>query len=1047
MTSESWEQIKQIFEAALELPASARARFVREACDGNNIMHEEVCKLLAADERAGSFLENQTIENIDQTPDLHLLSSGDVIGGRFEIIRFLGCGGMGDVYEARDLDLNDHLALKAIRPEIANDESILARFKREIQLARRVTHPNVCRIFDLGHHEPEGGSDPGITFLTMELLAGETLAQRMRRKGRLTTEEAFPLVRDMAEGIAAAHDVGVIHRDFKPSNVILVAPSGTQGIDDGKTPRAVITDFGLARSIAPEITATGLTHSVTGAGDLIGTIAYMAPEQLEGRELSAATDIYALGLVIYEMVTNQRPYSDGVLKRLTAPPLSPCAHIPGLELNWELAILRCLQIDPAARFQSTRELVASLNFNADEVDFSRGISRPQDRHPVHSFPSIFNRSGIKILLLLVFFLSLSLIILRHYVWSPTSLSFADQDRILVTDFDNQTGEKIFDRVVGDLVVQSLRQSNYVSVVSRLDSIEAAKRTTAKEVDRIDATLGRQICLRENYHAMITGAILKTGTTYRLEIAVADPRNGSTVIADSESMRSPEELYGAVDRLTGRLRRHLGESLARIEKRNRPLAQVTTPSLEALQRYSLAVDLCGDREFLRCIALAKDAVDLDPNFAMAHALLARAYDQSGNSKESHEEFQLARAGLDRAGERERHLILAMDYLSQGLDEKSMEEYQHLLDIYPDDVDALRGLSETAFWTGRITDAVNAQRRALQLNPSDPAEYDALMMLLIRTSQFEQALVVYEQARSHHLYGANLRFAAGLAAWGQGDLQTAQHAFELLREETSDYWKVVAQLYLGRLLTYEGRMREASQALRSGRLLVERPEWEDWIAVFQYLIAQTEVIRGRKASARTESHKLWKAAKEDPTPENLQRAGRLAIEVGDLESAEEFNKIMEQRFAAQKDAFTQAHFYNLLGDVNLARRRTVAAIENQERALTFHKDFVAYLSLGKACNEIKNWKCSIEAYKNYLQLKGEVLRDDFPADWVIAHYQLATAFVNSGNLEEGSHYYNSFLQLFSAADPDLPLLADARKKFRSLGEQSTEIGASTKGTYVP
>jgi eukaryotic-like serine/threonine-protein kinase len=350
------ELIKKIFLAALAQERERRPSFLAKACAGQDSVRREVEALLAGYERAGGVLEQTTLAVDTPTREAGrpTFSPQDVISGRFKVIRFIGKGGMGEVYEAQDLELRVRVALKAIRPEISSDPVTISRFRHEIQLARKVTHPNVCRIFDLGRHRLSSGVE--ITFLTMELLEGETLAAHLRRQVRLATEEALLLVEQMAEALAAAHAARVIHRDFKPSNVILV-PSDT------KT-RAVVTDFGLARALEPMGSET-ISGLLTTPEQLVGTPPYMAPEQLEGSEATPATDLYALGLVMYEMVTGKLPFSSRsglgqILWRLKGLPPSPRVHSPDLDPRWESAIMRCLQTAPASRFQDAGEVMRAL---------------------------------------------------------------------------------------------------------------------------------------------------------------------------------------------------------------------------------------------------------------------------------------------------------------------------------------------------------------------------------------------------------------------------------------------------------------------------------------------------------------------------------------------------------------------------------------------------------------------------------------------------------------------------------------------------------------
>jgi len=331
------ERIYEIFAAAIRLPSENRATFLNEACAGDVTVQADVERLLAADAGTASM--------VYVSSGLPQFLPGKELAGRFRIARFIASGGMSDVYEVEDMQLGEHVALKTIRPEMIGDARALSRFKREIQYAKRVTHPNVCRIHDLGSHR-EGEFE--ILFLTMELLDGDTLAARLRAAGRISTEEALPILIQMADALAAAHDVGIIHRDFKTSNVMLA----------GAARGAVVTDFGLARS-----SGIGDDPSLTDAGMVVGTPAYMAPEQLMHGELTPATDIYALGLVMYEMFTGRKPF-DSAMKRLCEAPADPAELTPGLDPRWGSVILRCLERDPAQRFQSAKEVARALTIQA-----------------------------------------------------------------------------------------------------------------------------------------------------------------------------------------------------------------------------------------------------------------------------------------------------------------------------------------------------------------------------------------------------------------------------------------------------------------------------------------------------------------------------------------------------------------------------------------------------------------------------------------------------------------------------------------------------------
>lgn len=357
MTPARWREVKELYFGALDQPVEQRSAWLAERCQDDAALRAEIEQLLANGDGSAA---------IDNPPARGFLASwatgpalrdGQLLGGRFEIVKHLGSGGMGDVYEAIDRDLGTHVAVKLIRGAVAGDPNALARFRREIALARQVTHRSVCRVFDFFPAGEHNDSD----FLTMELLHGETLADKLRRDGPMTLDQALPLLRQIATGLDAAHSAGVLHRDLKGSNIFLVASSGG--------PRAVLMDFGLARSSAGNDTVS------TGSAWAAGTPAYMSPEQLEGNELGPASDIYSLGVVMYEMATGRAPHEGHsplqiAVRRLKESPRAPRELTPSIDSRWESAILKCLAQSPKDRFANGAALIESLESPAPIVTWT-----------------------------------------------------------------------------------------------------------------------------------------------------------------------------------------------------------------------------------------------------------------------------------------------------------------------------------------------------------------------------------------------------------------------------------------------------------------------------------------------------------------------------------------------------------------------------------------------------------------------------------------------------------------------------------------------------
>ena len=361
---QQWDRIKQLYESALEHVPASRGEFLQHAED-DPIVRDEVLRLLGEYENLGDFLSAPPFQTGSVSPadTQRRFAPGQVLTERFRVSRFIAAGGMGEVYEAEDLTLKENVAIKTIRPEVMQQNNALARFKREVQLARKVTHRNICRVFDLFWHRVLiKDTDDTIFFVSMELLQGEPLSDLIRRTGRLHPEHALPLIEQIADGLEAAHRAGIVHRDLKPGNVMLVSESGN-GL------RCVITDFGLAFRTDSDANRTA---DLTASQGVLGTPAYMSPEQIEGKEVTKQTDIYALGLVIYEMVTGKPAFPAdtplaSIAKKLSDSPVPPKQFAPELTDSWEQTIKRCLQIGPADRYPSALEVAKALSRQPLEV--------------------------------------------------------------------------------------------------------------------------------------------------------------------------------------------------------------------------------------------------------------------------------------------------------------------------------------------------------------------------------------------------------------------------------------------------------------------------------------------------------------------------------------------------------------------------------------------------------------------------------------------------------------------------------------------------------
>jgi eukaryotic-like serine/threonine-protein kinase len=955
----------------------------------------------------------------------------DLVGtelGRFRICEHLGGGGGGEVFLAEDTALKRKVALKKIGSRPGSQGTSHHRLWKEAELASRLDDPHIAAVYDVIEHGDE-------LFVVMEYVQGETLRKRLSRS--MTVEEFLPIAIQCASAIAAAHRVGLVHRDIKPENIMLT-PEG----------RVKVLDFGLACELP---TADARTRSDTSVAGFSGTLFYMAPEAVEQRKADARTDIFSLGVVFYEALAAKNPfYRSGFLAVCEAilhddpPPLRE--QNGSVPKDLESIILRMMRKKPDERYFSAADVRSDLEA------VQRGLTLPGAETPVGS-----SRVPLRKYLGAVILAAILAGGIGAGVWEanrqPRAPILNEHGTLLLGDFENYTGQKILDGTVTEAVRESLEQSRYIGLVTRSQVVEAELRMGRGQVPTLDRELGREICQRENFRALLTGRIANYGSRFRVTAQVVDPWRGDTILVEEASFNSPADLYPAVDEVTQRLRRHLGESLTQVQENAQPLQRVTTTSLEALQRYSRAMEYYAAGDLKSFVPLANGAIELDPNFAMAHFYLGSAYDALGKNELGEEQLALALRSLERVTERERHLILGSEYDHQGIYEKGAEEYRVITELYPGDVEAHRALANSSADAGNVDEAISAAQRALDLDPHQALSYQRVIWLLVQVNKFPAALATYESAGKQGMKSPLLHWGAGLAYWGEDDLEASQGEFEKLRAAGGEYEQNLASLYLARVLIYQGRLREGTDALRAGLILDEKTGSEGWSLVRRYLLAKALRAEGDDEGARKEAALLERSALEERRPlmrwaqgEEMRRAGAVAVEQGDLSTARQILAHMGTLPSLNQSGFTRSCFYNLQGLVESAAARADSAIESERQALLFFPGHEPYRALGDEYAARKEWQSAAQAYGQYLQFKGEILRDDSPSDWVLAHLSLARALTHQGDTARALNEYDEFLRLWANADAGIPVIREARRE-RERVRAAIDGNSSSSGGIKP
>jgi serine/threonine protein kinase/tetratricopeptide (TPR) repeat protein len=688
MDQQRWKKIKDIFNAALEVPASERNRFVCTASDGDRELESETIRLLMADEHAGSYLQSPPIPgNGLETPSSpSLVQVGDILCHRFRIDRPIGEGGMGHVFEAWDSVLRVRVALKAIRPEIANHPASLSRFRQEVLTARSISHPNVCRTFDI-ELERVGNSVTGVPqnliFLTMEFLEGETLAERITRTGPLPKEEAIAISRQIACGLICAHDHGIVHGDIKPANVMLVR-HGHPVSDPKYAPstdlRVVITDFGLAR-IDPLFSRNGFS---TATGSILagGTLAYMAPEQLEGKTISTATDIYAFGLVLLEMVTGQRAFSSsnelaGIAQRLIQPVAVPPTLISALPTLWRNVIEGCLRSKPSERFKNVAEVNSVLEGpRAGFLMVNRTLLARSLAVPAWSFSRLSGAVGVLAIIMALFVGGLRL------YQSRTDSKIASGALIYLPEVRNRTGEKSFDNLTR-LIQGGMAQSAQVNLLDPGRVGDILQQMTKSPDIAIDPVTARDIAMRAGAVRVVFADVRGSKGDYELDIDIQQPdntplhyRNHWTerfawhAAADSNTI--PPELLTAIRMASNWIRHEVGESANDVATLDAPPEDVTTDNWQALAAYAKAETLSATGQKENALIALQNAVRIDPEFALAYARMGDLNVSLGRTQEGFRAYALAlKTDFDRRLTRKELDRIRGIYASDSWDYQSAE----------------------------------------------------------------------------------------------------------------------------------------------------------------------------------------------------------------------------------------------------------------------------------------------------------------------------------------------------------------------------------------
>lgn len=923
------------------------------------------------------------------------LVPGSLLANRYEILQMLGEGGMGTVYKARDRELDRLLAVKVIRPELAGNPKILARFKQELILARQVTHKNVIRIYDLGVAE-------GLKFITMEFIEGRDLASLLQER-RPTHDESLRIVRQVARALEAAHAEGVVHRDLKPQNIMI----------DGRG-RVSVMDFGLARSVE--------MHGMTQTGMLMGTPTYMSPEQAQGRRVDARSDLFSLGIIFYEMLTGQVPFQAdtvlaSLLKRTQEPAPPPRQVDPSVPEALNAVVVKCLAIDPDQRYQSTTEVVRDLDTLAgDTPGASLMVSMPG---LVAAPPASKTWRWVAVGLgALVLVMVIAAVLLRdRFLSQPATPRKAVT--LIVADFSNATGDPVFDGTLEPMFTLAMEGASFINSVRRDQALRIAAQLQPGAT-RLDEAVARLVAVREGISAIVAGSVQREGGGYKVSVRALDGVTGNEIASRELEASSKEKVLATVGKLAAPIRKALGDATP--ESVQLAAAETyTAASLEAAHSYAAAQQLRFAGKNEEAIKEYLRAIQLDSNFGSAYGSLAAMYANLGRREESTKYYQMAMGRIERMTDREKYRTRGGYYLASMDHQKAIDEFTELVKRFPADATGLSNLAFAYYLRRDMAQALAEGRRALEIYPKNVPYRNNVALYALYGGEFETAA---KEARA--ALDLNPSYLKGYVTLALSELAQSQpaKAAETYRklEAVSTLGASFAATGLADLALFEGRGADAQAILEKAIAADLANNNATGAGKKSAMLAEAQLALGNRVAALAASER---AAKSGSELSAVFVAARVYLEAGQEAKAAAIAAELGRRLEPVPQAFARL----MEGELQLKRGRAREAIQLFQEAQKLSDTWLGRFDLGRAYLEAGAFPQADSEFDKCLKRRGEA--SDVFFDELQTYHYFPPVHYYLGRAREGlnspgaADAYRAFLALREKGGAD-PLLADARKR---------------------